>query len=379
MGLAAYLVVPHLGLMRGELVGGAACSGGMFDCHAVTGSPWGRFLGVPLAFWGFFGYVLVFGLALQALASPDSGELLPALFTLALVFIVIDVVLVSIMAVAIRLFCGLCLASVATNVGLLAVTWPAAGGLAAVGRLGASLGVLVPSRQRPAAGLFWGIVLVGAVGVSGVHAATTYISLGTLGSLQPKIREFVAHQQRVQVGTSGDPRLGPATAALELVEFSDFLCPICQRASKLNKVILAGHRSEAALVFKHFPLDTACNPAVTRMVHPGACEVAAASECAHQQGKFWPFHDLVFAETPPYPVARIDADAQAAGLEMTQFRACLASGEGMEAVRRDTAAAGPLNVHSTPTYVLNGVLMPGILTPATFETLAEELRRPRRP
>ena len=57
LGLAGYLVYLHLGLLRGELLGGPACGSGAFNCHAVTAGAWGTVLGVPLAFWGIIGYV----------------------------------------------------------------------------------------------------------------------------------------------------------------------------------------------------------------------------------------------------------------------------------------------------------------------------------
>ena len=220
--------------------------------------------------------------------------------------------------------------------------------------------------------------MVGLLGVTGVHAAATFMSRGTLGSIRGQIRDYVVKQPRLSVNTEGDPTLGPAAAPLQLIEFSDFFCPACRRASKINVVILSNHRSDASFTFKHYPLDTTCNDKIQRMVHPGACQLAAASECAHLQGRFWAFHDLVFEQVGAYPLGRIERDAERLGLDMARFRACLQSGEGMEAVKRDIAEAGKIGVPSTPTYVVNGVPMMGALNPAMFEEMAAVLREARR-
>jgi len=174
----------------------------------------------------------------------------------------------------------------------------------------------------------------------------------------------------------GRPRWlgGPASASFHVVEFSDFFCPACQRASKLNTILLASHRRDTTFVFKHYPLDTTCNTQVTRMVHPGACTVAAASECAHLQGKFWPVHDLMFEAGHLYNVARLEEDMTRLGLDLPRFRACMQSGEGMEAVRRDIAEGARIGVSSTPTYIINGVPIAGGVTPTTFDDLTAVLK-----
>ena len=85
----------------------------------------------------------------------------------------------------------------------------------------------------------------------------------------------------------------------------------------------------------------------------------AGAACAHLQDRFWPFHDRIFEKGHEYPVNQLEPDAQALGLDMTRFRECLASGQGMELVKKDIAEAGPLGVRSTPTYVVNGIRIAG--------------------
>ena len=183
----------------------------------------------------------------------------------------------------------------------------------------------------------------------GVHASTTFLAAGQSANRRTQIRNFITQRPRVNVVTTGDPRIGPSDAAVEFVEFSDFFCPSCQRAAKMNAIILANHRQDALFVFKHFPLDTACNETIGRMVHPGACRVAAASECAHLQGKFWPFHDLVFEKGHDYNLDRLEDDIRAIGADVAADHTCMGTGEGMRAVKADIAEAGKIGVRQTPT------------------------------
>ncbi len=376
--LSAVLTVLHLGLMRGELLGGSVCRDeGLFNCHAVTGGAFGALLGMPLSLWGLLGYLVVLALALYALAAPDASEAAITLTVgLATLFVGADAFLFYVMAFVIRYYCLLCLLTYAVNLVLLVVavrgsgaSWPRA-----LSRVPSSMAALVPSARHPAAWLWWGMVAASALAAVSVHAATAFVSRGSPGLIRQQVQEFIAKQTRVPIDTSADPRLGSASAPLQLVEFSDFLCPSCQRASKLNPIILASHRRDTAFIFKHFPLDMECNGQVSRTVHPGACRVAAASECAHDQGKFWAFHDLVFAAAPHYNVAQVDQDAAKLGLDVPRFRACLDSGKGMEAVRRDIADGGNAKVTSTPTYVLNGLPIAGGITPSLYEELVAALR-----
>jgi protein-disulfide isomerase/uncharacterized membrane protein len=384
MALAAYLFSLHVGLLRGEVIGGAACgSTGAFNCHAVTGGPWGRFLGLPLSLWGLMAYAAVFALSLLAKQSAEwASHAVTLIFAASAVFVGLDLFLLGIMAFVIRYYCLFCLATYAVNLSLLLVSaaslgrpWPQA-----LGSVGSSIAAVLPSDRRPATLLLWGILLAAVAGGAALQVSTTFMSQGAPGTLRQQIREFVSKQRQtpVRVETADDPRIGSPDAPIQIAEFSDFRCPACQRASKVNTILLANHRQDASFVFKHYPLDPGCNSNVSRMVHPGACQIAAASECAHLQGKFWAFHDLIFEEGTNYNISNLEADALRLKLDLERFRQCLASGQGLEAVKRDIAEGAKAKVSSTPTYLINGMPFAGGVTPAVFEEVATVLRESSR-
>ncbi len=373
LGISAYLEYLHIALLRGELVGGAACGalGSMFNCHAVTASRFGTVLGMPLALWGILGYLTTLGLSLIAAQFPEwTARALSAIVVLALAFVVVDAVLLVTMLTKIGYLCILCLSTYVVNLGLLLAaklaspTWPSL----------SALGAWLPQPRSPVVWGFWAMLLTGIAGIVGANAAVMYVIKGPPGSMQKDLARFIQQKPPVVVATTGDPRLGPPDAPFQIVEFSDFLCPSCQRAWQFNPIILAGHRRDVSLVFKNFPLDQECNISIQRTLHPGACRVAAAGECAHDQGKFWEFQDLVFKDGPSYKASNLEGDAARLGLNMDAFRACLANGQGMERVKQDIAEATRLSVNRPPTYIVNGVVVEGLLSPVMFDEFLDTLR-----
>ena len=380
LGISAYLGVLHIALLRGELIGGSVCgaSGTVFNCHAVTGSSYGSLFGFPLAFLGVLGYLATLTLALIAWQFPESSaKALLALTTLGLLFVAIDAGLFMTMVTQIRYLCLLCLLTYAVNLLLLLVGQWGAGQpwRFVVTRAVSSLGAWLPQLRVAVVWIFWGVMLTGSLGTASVLAAVSYMQQGAPGTLRKQVERFVQEQRRVTVDVAHDPIVGEPSRPIQVVEFSDFLCPSCQRAAKLNPIILAGHRHEVAFVFKHFPLDSSCNTSINRMVHQHACQLAAATECAHEQGRFLALHDAIFVQGSTYKVESLQQDAARLGLDMGAFKACLDSGRGLDAVKRDIAEAARLGVSSTPSYFINGIPITGTLTPAMFDEFLRALRK----
>lgn len=384
LGLCLYIGFLHLALLRGELLGGAACggAGGVFNCHAVTSGHFSSFLHLPLWVWGMMGYFAVLNLASIAYLFPDlRSHSLALLAHVALFSVCVDGVLFVIMVAKVRYLCTFCLLTYAVNILILcAGTWALAKPWPQIlGQFKEALRAFIPSTRRPLAGLFFITLLMTSLGSVVLYAATQYVVQGAPGVMRSQVANFVMKEQRVAVDTDGDPIEGAAHARVTLVEFSDFFCPACQKASRFNRILLAGHHDDVQLVFKNYPLDTTCNESIGRMVHPGACTAAAASECAHEQGKFWPLHDLLFARGREYDLSRLPSDVQRLGLNAEAYNTCMSSGRGLEAVRKDVAEGKRLGVGSTPTFIINGLKMPGILSPAVFDMLLEVLSSPGQP
>jgi glutaredoxin len=148
----------------------------------------------------------------------------------------------------------------------------------------------------------------------------------------------------VLIPTQGAPEMGPANARVTLVEFSDFQCPYCSKAVAQINAILKAYPNDVKLIFKQFPLEN----------HPAAPISAAAALAAHNQGKFWPMHDLMFANRAKLGRPAILAWAAQIGLDMKRFNQDLDSDAVKKAVLRDTKDGDNAGVDATPTLFING-------------------------
>ena len=380
--VTAYLTFIHLALLRGELYGGPICGGGdsFFNCHAVTDSKFASFLGIPLSLWGVLSYLVTLALAFIAWRIPRSaGQALTAIVGLSGAYLLVDLFLLGVMVLQIHALCPLCLMTDLINLFLLL---SAKEGLSrpwkeVVRQVPEACKAFLPGRGGAPAGLLWGILGTGFLGILAVHASSQRVSQ-TPGSLQGEIVQRLRAGARVKVEAAGSPRVGSPNAPVQLVMFMDFLCPTCQRAAQHNTVALAAHPRDLSLVVKQFPLDRACNTAIPSSTHPGSCRLAAAAACAHEQGKFGPFHERLIQRGLPYDLSKLADDAAAAGLDLEGFQACMESGRGETQVEKDVAEGKRLGVTGTPTFFINGAKFVGAITPDQFKELIQEEERRKR-
>lgn len=201
------------------------------------------------------------------------------------------------------------------------------------------------SRRSPSSNrtLLWAGVtaLLAAIAVAVVHWTTTARS----GAEVPRIPADIR-----QVGKT----LGQDDAPVTIEVFSDFLCGHCADfALKVEPAIVDEfvRTGVARLVYRHFPI-----------VSEGSATVAAASECAADQGHFWTYHHALFVRAPRGGARSQDdlrAIARSVGVDDEPFARCLASGETLSRVQTDRAAGERYGVTGTPTSIVNGRVVPG--------------------
>jgi len=155
----------------------------------------------------------------------------------------------------------------------------------------------------------------------------------------------------------GDPK-----ALVTIVEFSDFQCPFCQRVQATLREILAKYPGQVRLAYRDLPLE---------QIHPRARRAAEASRCAADQGKFWEYHDALFADISRLSDDDLKAHASRLSLDLGAFGACLESGKHREAVDQDIRAAAAAGVEGAPAFFINGAILEGAQPMAAFVELIE--------
>jgi protein-disulfide isomerase len=157
------------------------------------------------------------------------------------------------------------------------------------------------------------------------------------------------------------PVRGNRDAPVVLVEFADYQCPYCQKIHPDLEKLQKEYGNRLALVYKDYPLP----------MHPYAQKAAEAARCAGVQGKFWEFHDMLFAGKKLQP-ADLKEQAHTLNLNEQQFDKCIV--EGLEAadVEKDAAEARSLGITGTPSFFINGHFFSGVLSYAALRDMVEQ-------
>jgi Na+/H+ antiporter NhaA len=136
---------------------------------------------------------------------------------------------------------------------------------------------------------------------------------------------------------------GPADAPLTLVEFVDFECPFCGRATGAVEELRERFGDRLRYVMRHLPLTD---------VHPNAELAAEAAEAAGAQGRFWEMHDRLFRHQDELGPDDLVDHARAIGLDLERFVMELDDGVYSARVREDVASAEASRVTGTPTFFI---------------------------
>ncbi len=155
-------------------------------------------------------------------------------------------------------------------------------------------------------------------------------------------------EAQAQIGAADAPSFGPADAKVTIVEFSDFECPYCSRAANVANQIKEKYGQQVRFVFRQFPLS----------FHANAQGAAEASLAAHAQGKFWEYHDKLFANQRQLDRASLEGYAQDVGLNMGKFKAELDSKQHEARVKGDLEMGEEAAVQGTPSMFINGKRIP---------------------
>ncbi len=181
-------------------------------------------------------------------------------------------------------------------------------------------------------------------------AAKTVAKMVSKGEAETEIRAWLENRfddkavKQIDVGTS--PSLGPADAAITIIEWADFECPHCGMAAPvLHKTVEEPEfKPKTRFVFKNYPLPS----------HEHADPAARAAVAAQNQGKFWEMHDQLFTHQEQLTNQEIEGFAKKLGLDLEKFKTDWNSNDTKDKVAKDKEAGTKAGITGTPSIFING-------------------------
>jgi len=158
-----------------------------------------------------------------------------------------------------------------------------------------------------------------------------------------------------QISLKNVPVKGNKDAKVTVVEYSDFQCPFCKRASSMIPVLMKDYGDKISFYYKQLPLPN----------HDWSKSAAIAALCAYNQGnqKFWDFHDSLFYNQGQISTSnaqdKFKEFAKNIGLDVPKFESCVNSEETKPVVEEQFQEAQKLGLNSTPTFIVDGIIVPG--------------------
>ncbi len=212
--------------------------------------------------------------------------------------------------------------------------------------------VVGPAKESPVAGLLE--TNIDLTIADNKEAVKFYVSKDGKflfrGELSDMTKDPLA-ENRAQIQMNDAPSMGDGNAAVTLVEYSDFECPVCRSLHDALRGMLPNYAGKVRLVFKDFPIE---------QLHPWARTAAIAGRCAYQQDPkaFWKMYDFIYDNQDIISAANawtkmMDYAGQS-GLDADVLKSCMAGPEAGAAVNASRANGQQLEVNSTPTIFVNG-------------------------
>ncbi len=173
----------------------------------------------------------------------------------------------------------------------------------------------------------------------------------------------------VEIGTLTEPTVtfvnpskGAKEPVLQIIEFSDFQCGACRTIAPTIDAIVLAFPDQVQHVWKNLPNES---------IHPLATPAAIAAHCANQQGKFWAYHDELYARQTFLSEEQFTTIASVVGLDMGKFSNCNNSRDTLPIVKNDYNEALGLGLTSTPTLFIGDEIIIGAITLPNLMSIVE--------
>lgn len=156
-------------------------------------------------------------------------------------------------------------------------------------------------------------------------------------------------------------------APIKMAIFSDFECPSCKALSEEIPALLEKYKGKIDISYYFYPLDQSCNPNIKREMHRFACKAAYAAVCMPSTD-FYQIHETIFKNQEKFESGFVDEY-----IKNNKLDQCVNSPETKDKVVKLIAAASSFNIESTPTFIINGVKIEGVLPLDQMQIIFDEI------
>jgi len=208
------------------------------------------------------------------------------------------------------------------------------------------------------------MVVVGALLLASALIIPTLKPVGEIVQVTPWV-----FNSPVNMNTLGNP-----DAPVKMDVWEDFQCPACKRYSvEIESLVIKNYvdTGKVFYTFRHYPFVD------SQVTTKESQQAANASMCAASQGRFWDYHDILFANwngenQGAFADKRLVAFAENLGLKMDDFKTCFNRNTYQTDIEKDYNDGQAKGVTGTPSVFVNGVhLTPGYIP--TYEQIAQAI------
>ncbi len=381
--LSALLVCKHSGVCTSSF----GCSiDGVDGCAELGQSKYSKITlpfisstSIPIAWFGFFYYSLMFLLLLQVLIKKktDNGYLLKLVAGLATFGFVFDIFLAYRNFFVLVNPCLLCSYTYLCQIGILFSSfwlYFSSNDDQSTRQTKRKLSIRIMEDWKgvhlPIVGaILFTLLLSIIISLSNhVSPSTTTQNINQINGLLPNskvsgmLRELHS-LKKIDVNKTGlNLYSGGEGAYIDIHEWIDFRCPHCREASHAMTKLLARWPGRINLYYRYFPLDASCNPHIERK-QPGAasCKGAQAALCSGKQKYYENFIHQLFdfqqSRTNINYTSLRELTGELGG-DWASIRSCMVSAKTKVALKKDIETAKKIDISATPTLILNGHQLP---------------------
>jgi uncharacterized membrane protein/protein-disulfide isomerase len=369
-------------LLAGIAPQGSLCAiSSAFNCQVVSTSAYATVLGIPLAVLGISFYIITLFAGIYLIKAKPGKVYVGAFGILSFAALLFSAYLFYVSKFLLGVLCLYCLLMYFSNIALAVIGYLL---LKQENKNESITSTLIAGFDSPWA-ITKAIFLNDPSGSRWLALLSLILSIGILvgfRSLEPLMLPTVSNNsnesafisswknrpiETIKLNISGsaldnDFVKGNSSAAIEIIEFSDFECSACRNFHVIVEKILKAHPDKIRFANKFFPLDQACNQLMTQPMHQNACYAANFVRCAGEQGQQWSAFDKAFTEPAmeihdpnrTQLISSLFEWAKGSGMDVTGLSECINSNRQIKKIKEDIDLAVKLNVQHTPTFFVNG-------------------------